>query len=624
MADDKRERNSAEGKARFVMSFVAASDRMREEFAPIWEESLANYLVQPKGAAGLGGGSWQSMVQYPHYTGRASGNTTSGAILKDPEGHQIVETLLSETWARVFGVPDFIKCRRVGIEDVAAGETVSRLLRYVLRREGHTLAFHGWGKDALTFGTGILEGGWQYVEMMRRMRQLDVSTGIEIRREVSGVFPVEDDVRFSGVDLMDFYPEPGRFRIGDMHGVAKRFTMTAREARKKIGSPGWDSAAVERAITANISKDSHSEKDKWREGYDRPQNNQIPVEFKPLVGYEYWGELPPEMQIGQDERGVLTVLCGELVSAREWPFYCPRLPFFEFTVNPIQGRFYGLSPLEVNRFTQDFTDSILMNIADGVSRSTYMSPIVNRNANVDLAKLRARRPDMPVMTDDSTPAGITYLPYAPPIGPAMNFFLSMKQHMREASGALGATQGLGLGIDRASATEAQATFQKAAGRPEMLAELVEREYLPPIGKFALEMYQQFLEDTPDLARRVGELPENVDLSSILPEFDLEFLGSRMEHNKNSYVEALERFVQVWALTPAASLLPWDLLQKIHARKLDLYEVEAAIADPERVKMNLLMASLSGPNAAAGNGNGEQAALMDPSLSDAQAGGGIVQ
>ena len=49
MADkrDKKQRRYDEEAARFVMSFVEESDKMREEFMEVFEETLANYMVHP-------------------------------------------------------------------------------------------------------------------------------------------------------------------------------------------------------------------------------------------------------------------------------------------------------------------------------------------------------------------------------------------------------------------------------------------------------------------------------------------------------------------------------------------------------------------------------------------------
>ena len=59
--------------------------------------------------------------------------------------------------------------------------------------------------------------------------------------------------------------------------------------------------------------------------------------------------------------------------------------------------------------------------------------------------------------------------------------------------------------------------------------LIEREYLPPMGRFVLNMSKEFIEDDNDLRRRIGDADGSVaKLSDILGDYDIKFIGSRVE------------------------------------------------------------------------------------------------
>jgi len=275
-----------------------------------------------------------------------------------------------------------------------------------------------------------------------------------------------------------------------------------------------------------------------------------------------------------------------------------RIPFFETTMSPIQGRFYGLSPLEVMIYTQDFVDGLLMLLADASARATHPSPMVDRNANVDTAKLKKQRYGLPIMTD--RPNAVEYLRYDPPLAPAMNVFSSLKGQMREGGGVSGAFQGLGLGVDRASATEAAGTMQQAKGRPEANVMLKEREYLPPIAQHALKQYQRFLLDGEGLAKRIGVMPEPVPLETIHGEYDIEFIGSRQQGNKSERIQGYRELFSLAALPMVGPYPPWQEIIVRFMKEFGLHE--EAQSSQMTIMQNLLMQQIQ--NQEFGNGNGE--------------------
>lgn len=265
------------------------------------------------------------------------------------------------------------------------------------------------------------------------------------------------------------------------------------------------------------------------------------------------------------------------------------------------GRFYGYGPLEAARHDQDFADVLKRMIADAVVRGTRSMPLVRRDARVDSAKLRNFSPDVPIYVDGDPGGAVGYLNYRPPVEGAINMYATVKNQLREQTGALGAIQGHGLGSKRFSATEAQQTFAQAFDRPEMIALLIERDSLPPIGKGILSFYQRFI-DSEGLARRVGERPTTGAIADILHDFDVRFVGSRRQHDRQSKIAALERFVSViGSIPPIAALIPWqDFLQE-YVRALDLPKMEARIADALVVAQNTSLQQQLGANAQNNNG-----------------------
>lgn len=619
MDKDSSSPTTPESEARFVAEFIDHASKAREEYERIWVETLQNYLVRPY----TDGASYSQAVNAPLYTGRygSPSSTTGYAVLKDPESNQIVEALTSDEMILQFGDGDYVRSKPVGGEDTLGSNTVNRLLHYNFRLEGHYRAVMEWKKDSKIFGLGILESYWDYKEQPRALRSIQTVGGVELSTETYQVVPVYDDVKMRPVDLFDFFWDPGACRIIDMLGCAKRFTITKAQARAKAkqlgedGKPLWDPSAVEKAITNKTSKDSRETRDKsWREGLDRPQTNKSASAYGNMVGYCYYGEVPYESKDGFKWRRI-EVLCGEMVRSEAW---YARIPFFEEAPAPIQGRFPGIAPLEVIRFTQDFADSILMLTADGAAIQTHPPHVVDRYADVQLDKLRRFRRDTPILANRTD--AVMQVPYRPALADAFTMYGQSKQQMREGAGALGPLQGLNDGPDRESATGFSGRYKAARGRPEAQTMLSEREYLPPLAKHNLELYQRYLRDSEDLARRVGMDPPPAPLASILPDYDVEFVGSRIEGTKPQRLQAYQTIFQQGANPYAAPFIPWGPSIKRYYKELGLYE-EAEEVGQMLAQQTAIANAQPGNNQSAGNGNGTQPAPPTLGLPPAQTAGG---
>ena len=606
----------AEEKADFVMRFVAASDRALQQLRPRWEESLANYFVRPYGSIARG-----QRTDRPLDFGFTS-STRRRSILKDPESHQIVETYLAKLWLALFSGERVITASPVGIEDTGSGDVVSRLLEYVLSIPGHPRATYVWLKDALIFGTGVIFSNWDFREDFRDVRQVEVDPFLGIERDVTTtqLMTVYDDPRLLNVDIMDFYPDPGQHQMELMQGVARRFRISESDMlRLSKDNPTWDRAAVKRAIVAG-KEDESSDKQTFDTIKEIDQADEFD-DFKPLIGYEYHGEVPWKVEGQEHRRQVLTVVNGELIRERNWILPSGRVPANDITIRPVNGRFHGFSPLEAAHRDQDFLDGLKMHIADAVNLATNPPHIYDKNAEVELGKLLAFNPNIPIGAMHTE--AVKTLPYDPPIGMAMAAYQMVKQQEREGSGAIGAVQGLGLGTKRFSATEAQFTAGEALDRPEMMASLMEQNDLPGFGQSLFGLYQKFLREPEEIALRVGEHPGPAGISSILGDFDIRFVGSRRQSNRGAKIASMERFVQAVGGNPLlAARVPWDLWLEEYVKELDLPNLRAAIGTEQTTLINIMLQRVLDAQSQIGNGNGEQPRL-NAAPNEFQAAGRVV-
>lgn len=609
---------------RFTMGFVASSDKFKSQYVDRWREVLSNFMVEPQFD--------NPASTTPYRYGRVYTPPRRQVILKDPETHKTIMVYASKLARSILGSREreYIKARPRGLEDaVGKAPTVSKLLRYDFALPGSFRTFVEAIIDMLLFGTSIIEVGWEYCEYEMPVRTVTSEMGVELDEWTRQRVPVYDDVRLTAVDIVDFYPDPSRYRIEDMCGAAKRFRMTAWEARQKAAGNIYDGAAVERAIgdlSRGNATSSVTSRDNWRRGIDQPADTAQGSEFQDMIGYEYWGNVPWVDDYGSSRR-VITVLNNVVVRDDPWPLADPHLPWHTLIINPVQGRFYGISPAEVIRYQQDFADAISMLLAEAIIRKVKPPVAYDPEAtDPDISRLNVwSRSDTPIAIRGG-PNAIGTLRYDADITAGFNMLGGLKASMEEASGALGGISGE-AGPDREAASVGVQRVQMALDRPELAGMVLENVCLPPIGEAMLRRNQQFL-DTEGLRLRVGEIPEPVWIGTIMGDFDVEFVGSRMALSRQEKLQSYDRLTAMSAaIPPLQALIPWmEIAREMVDDVLQLPEVAARMRDPNMVMANMMMMQQLAPGAGAANGNGvgpqpEPAGLMPAQAAGGEQGGG---
>jgi len=592
---------------KFVMSFIAASDKYRQQYTEKWQEVVSNFIVDGAQIQNTGGETT------PYSRSKVYRSPKNRIFLRDPETHKLVMTYAAKLARTIFGDKkgEFIQAQPVGYEDVAKSQVVTRLLRYDFNLPGHFRTFVEGLIDMILFGTSVIECYWRYEEREVLVRSV-VSDGMtEVSSSSRMTIPVYDDVCIRNVDVLDFYPDPARYRMEEMSGCAKKFKMNGFEATRLASNGYYTATGVKTAIGGPVGTAVSPPQTSFRAGLDQPaQADPIPG-FKEMIGYDYWGDIPDDVDIRDDEtgrkitRGVVTILNQTIVRARDWPLTDSRLPFFTLIINPVQGRFYGISPAEVVRFDQSFADAIKILLAEAIVRQVHPPIAYDSDAEFDVAKLREWKADLPIPVRGG-PASIGTLRYDANVMNGFNMLTGLKQEIQGGSGALGAIQGE-QGPDRESATGYQGRVQMALDRPELAGMILESECLPPIAKAMIKRNQQFLEDTDDLAKRVGEVPAPFWIGDMLEEFDVRFVGSRNAMSNQEKLMSLQTLAQFGTAFPAfQAMMPnAELAQMIVGDILNLPEAAAQIGNLQAMQQNValtqMMSQAGGQGGPAQNG-----------------------
>ncbi len=618
----------ADGKAngyQFVMSFVATSDRFRSQFVDKWQEVISNFIVD--GAQTFNSGGETS----PYSRSKVYRSPKNRIFLRDPETHKLVMTYVAKLARAILGDRDgkYVQAQPVGYEDTAKAQVVTRLMRYNFGLPGHFRTLVEGLVDMVLIGTSVIESYWRYEEREVLVREV-VSDGMaEASTTTRQTITTYDDPCIRVVDVMDFYPDPARYRIEEMSGCAKKFKMNGFEAKAKAESGYYTKSGVEMAMKPVPKSQAPMDTPSFRKGYDQPSMADPIPEFREMTGFEYWGDIPSDQGVKDDEtgelitRGVITILNQEVVRARSWPLTSPTLPFHTLIINPVQGRFYGISPAEVIRFDQSFADAMTILLAEAMVRRVHPPIAYDSDAEFDVSKLREWKADLPIPVRGG-PASIGTLRYDADINGGFAMLQGIKEEIKGGSGAMGGIQGEN-GPDRESATGANQRIQMALDRPELTGMILETDCLPSIGRAFLALDQQFLDDTDDLKKRVGEIPDPFWIGDIMGDFDVRFVGSRNAMSNQEKLQGFDRLVSYAGVVPAfqAFLPNMEISQMIVGEWMGLHEAAAQIGDPRLAQQNAdlsaQMAAAGGQGGAAGNGVPTQPA---PAMPTAQIAGGV--
>lgn len=603
----------------FVLTCIDDSRKKKAVYDEIDAEVLENYLVQPM---------WDQTPTGPYHYRDNDPNRT---ILKDSETHQMIETLTAKVLLSTIGEPGFVQAQPVGYENVNKAEVASALLEGMFASPGNFRSMYVGFKDAFIFGAQAFFPSWDYFEGERIFRRVmvDPSNMAEHVVEELGSAVLRDNLRLIPIDRDDLYEDPGYDTMDRMQFCARRFEIPRWEAEELAtqlapdGKPRWNPQAVQRAIvngTPALSKYP----DHWRQTIDRPEPRGMGTAYEPMIGFELYA-LTPYMHRDGKRRRRLTVLNGELVESRGMPLHVSRtIPFYEIVVNPINGRFRGIAPGYVARWQQSFYDALLICLSEAVVRTTNPPIAVRRYGRVNRDQVLAWKGIIPLENMDD----IREVQYKPEIGPAFQMLQSMKMSMREGSGATGAVQGLGFGTKRMSGTEAAFLGQQVMDRPEMLAAMFDREYLPNLGQGMFEIAQQMIRSSDDLVKRVGMSVAQGSplLDDIQGEFEIRFVGSRRMKTKQDKLRAIEQLVQLAGAIPVAqAIIPWPELIREWVCSADLDKLESMIANPQAVQDNIYRTALMNMAGGRGgapqaNGNGAMPRTTPPGMLPAQTSG----
>jgi hypothetical protein len=470
---------------------------------------------------------------------------------------------------------DFIEAMPKGSDDVQKGRYLSRMLQSMLRMPGLYKTNYLTFKDGFIIGTGLIEIGW---EARSRVQMTLVPVFDPDTDEFLGQRYEPREVMFRNgplvrqIDRYDFYPDPSGTSIQvDMEFCGKRFRTPQYAAIDLANAGTWDKEGVARAISHENSPRGPARSDTTPRRF-MDLRREAPSMYDILHAVTLWAHLPFRPADGVRNR-VITIINGELVENHMNPFQDGNFPVKEFVMNPIHGRFDGLSPAETNRYLQDSEDNLLMDITDTSNMAARGVLLAGVGLGINVDRLRRRSPGDVIPCND--PTLLSAVPFdATALSLAMQEMQRRADQQRRSAGSINA-QTI-ASVDRPTATSTNQLVRLASQRVELMVQLLERDGYPWMGKTLHSRIRQFL-GKEGQAIMFGE-PFPIDLAQIDYEADVNFVGSRFAESPIQKQAKYEKAMSVLGANPQVVQLAPMLAERWLKDGLQITEAEAIITD----------------------------------------------
>lgn len=565
----------------WMFNHISTSDNTRRKYVDIWDEIWLNYLVSfPDGQVFP-----QRNVVPISLQGLTQGQAQGQARLKDPETHQVIETLAAMGIGLIFGSRDYLQAMAIGMDDPEKARMMTRLIMAVLEQPGMFRTIYQLLKSSFIFGTSIMEVGWETLSRPQVVRKPVYDAMGQLLTREFGVEEVKykDGPMIREVDIYDWYPDFAGTRIQeDMAFVAKRFRITKHKALAMAEAGIYDMDDVREAIARG--NDTQSGNAQQFAGGDSGQTasmqiaryseetHSLPDKYGLMTGFEGWGEVPFREPDGYQNR-VITILNGVRVRSHLNPLIDGAKPFKEILVNPIPGRHYGLSPAEVIRFLQDAADNLLMVFNDAADLAVHAPLLMGSAFGGDPDRLQRRTPNDIIECSNvdqvkPIPADTNVLTFG------ANEMLRRKIVMREAAGAPNATQGV-ESSGETTATEVSTITRFATQRIELMTQIIERDDLPWLGRTLHSRLRQFLPNEGAIATLAGE-QFRVRLDDIDFDSDVRFVGSRQAMSKFQNTARFREALGVLGTNPEIVMMYPELVTRYFRDGLDIEDGENVV------------------------------------------------
>lgn len=247
-------------------------------------------------------------------------------------------------------------------------------------------------------GCAPYQWSWRYLKNLRPQRVPDINDPTGMAYQVINSEIVDfDGPWWEPVDILDWYPEPGKPDIRTMGWCIRRFWMDLDDVEALMQSGVYDQSAFAELSQAQMSDETSTEFENRRAApgglrWSMPNVQQLDKYAKPVEILEMYGNVPAEMVPEDGFRNRLITVANGVALLRNVgnPIWANGLPFGVYTPTEDPYMVYGIGKVEPNDKLQATASRFASQKLDAMDFAIDPMFAYNQLANVQTGKLYAR------------------------------------------------------------------------------------------------------------------------------------------------------------------------------------------------------------------------------------------
>jgi len=536
-----------------------------------------------------------------------------------PASFWIVQSAVARKMQMMFGATPYIRIVGGAPEDQQMARRQQALLNMQLDDAKTVEKALQFLTMAEVYGTAIFRWFWDRTEGVTSVRFHD---GVG-EQNVTSPTTKFNGPNWEPVDVIDFYPEPGRARLDQMEGVTYRYWMELEDVKIHAEQGLFKKAGV-RNLTFNPPSPDVEAAFAWRRnvasgGWDDDKRSAFDKFAKPVEILEYHGRVPRNLVDDGEYSRVITI-ANRRHLLRNIPQPTPnrKIPFGAYSPTPDPHYFHGPGKIEINAKLQYATNRLANQKLDALDLTVDPMYVASRRGGFDARNLKVRPGK--VLWTDNVATDDALRPLIPDMSRLATVYAEMDQHdrwMQKSAGIIDDTvQGIESGGGRTTATEFQGRSESATTRILMEVRQAERQWLEVLGAEFIELSRAFL-PFPQMVRMIGANAvvdpvkltplaapdQQVDLNDMLPDYDKKAVGATRQLGIASKQQNLTLLGQMLAANPvAASVIDWMAFTRMVLEAYEIQNVDELMQTDQFVQQQTLQALTGGGG---GSEQGEQ-------------------
>jgi hypothetical protein len=353
------------------------------------------------------------------------------------------------------------------------------------------------------YGVSVMQVGWKRTSEMRIIEAVDrlPLSGKVVKTIKKGKIVGFDGPVSETLDLLDFFPEPGRRHINEMRWVIRRYFLDLDEVRYLASEDVFDQKEVDRleqeggANHQTVEMSAVIRRFAVRSGMDDDSVRWMDKYTRPVEILEFWGYVPSELAPDGVMKRVVSIANRRyLFRNRPNPFWHNRLPFIANCPTPDPHYFYAPGKAEIVEKLQITGNRYLNQSLDAADLMIDPMWFYDRGANLNTRNLYSK-PGRFIPIDGNPNEVIAAIqPQLANLSVADKKLAQIRDLTQMGTSITeDAVQGLNGGSDRSTAREFIGRREAAGTRLLLESRFYEENCLEPLANMMVALDKQFLE-----------------------------------------------------------------------------------------------------------------------------------